>query len=379
MRNNNTIRVLADQYLVDLHDFVDDRIELQTFDPRTESPADFSDYEALLIRTVTPINRRTIAHFSDQLRFIATGSAGVDHVDESVLREREIAFAHAPGCNARSVAEYVFTGLLIWAERTDHSLKDHSLAIIGMGNVGTAVLELARHFEMECICYDPPRAERDPNFASATLDDVRQADILTLHTPLTDSEESDYPTKHWFSKARMADTRFQMVINAARGGIIDESFLNTALDASDVQSVILDVWENEPQFDCKMAQRALFSTPHIAGYAIESKRRATKMICDSLYDFFDLAPVSSTVETEIERHTDLNDTSLESVLMTVHPLFRYHKALRNLCESPQDRASKFAKLRTDMPLRHEFGYLRVDAELLEQYPALTKLDITSID
>jgi erythronate-4-phosphate dehydrogenase len=369
------IRVAADQYLVDLEDFTDDQVELITYDPSEENWSAINEFDALLIRTVHPVDHQAIQHFPPNLSFVATGSAGYDHVDRKALKDHNITFAHAPGCNAQAVAEYVLTAIIIWATQQHRPLDQLSLGIVGMGNVGQAVEQLANQLGISTRGYDPPREQREPSFNSVSLKKVLDTDILTLHTPLTTPEESDYPTHHWFNEKRIGQQKFALIINAARGGIVNEAYLDQKMERQEVKNAILDVWENEPHFDCQRAASLLYSTPHIAGYSLESKRRATQMICHALYHHFGLDPVDTPIQTTREYvHFDSNEP-LISMLHQVHPIKNYDHALRDLCQQPDTRAQGFARLRTGMPLRHEYQFMTLDPEILNQYPVLKQLGI----
>ncbi|HKK45138.1 MAG TPA: NAD(P)-dependent oxidoreductase, partial [Balneolaceae bacterium] len=257
------INVLADQYLHNIQSYLPENINLILFDPTKRLPPELSYAEAMLVRTVININAQTMSEIPASLKFIGTASAGTDHVDIDYLQKNGVRFADAAGCNARSVAEYVATALLIWAETRKKDLSKLSMGIVGVGHVGTQVVKLLEKLGITTIPYDPPRSLRENNFDSATLDELLSADMLSFHTPLT--YKGDYPTFHWLDKEKLTGREFQLVINSSRGGVIDEKELLKSIKAGNVRDIIIDVWENEPEFSLTTAQKAFIKTPHIAG------------------------------------------------------------------------------------------------------------------
>jgi erythronate-4-phosphate dehydrogenase len=163
------ITVLADKYLYQLSFFLPPAVRLRLYDPHTDWPPRLDDIDALLIRTVNKIDESTLKFLPDSLKFIGTGSAGTDHVDTDLLDRQGIMFASAAGCNAWSVAEYVATVLLIWAEKKDQKLSQKTVGIIGAGNVGSALQKLLKAMGVPFIVHDPPRAEKEYTFTSATF------------------------------------------------------------------------------------------------------------------------------------------------------------------------------------------------------------------
>src|SRR6056297_79671 len=99
--------VLADKYLYNLESHIPDNVNLRRYDPSAGIPVDLEELDALLVRTTNEINSKTLPNIPSSLKFIGTASAGSDHVDMDYLEKKGITFTNAPGCNARSVVEYV--------------------------------------------------------------------------------------------------------------------------------------------------------------------------------------------------------------------------------------------------------------------------------
>ncbi|MCW9707746.1 4-phosphoerythronate dehydrogenase [Fodinibius salsisoli] len=368
------ITVFADQYLYEIDSFLPESVDLRLYDPAQGLPKNLHKAHALLIRTVNAITPQTLPEIPEKLTFIGTGSAGTDHVDQSYLKEQGITFANAAGCNARSVAEYVITSLLLWAEKETESLQDLSVGIIGVGEVGTQVEQQLEKLQMSTICYDPPREERESPFRSSSLEEVLSADILTFHTPLV--SDGNWPTYHWLNEKKLSSRQFRLIINTARGGVIDEQSLLQSHQNKNVSNFILDVWEDEPDLRPSTAEEAFFKTPHIAGYSIQAKQNASKFIADPLIEHFDLSTAPSKGQTEgqtIEGTVD-NFGSLGELLHQLHPLKKYEARLQHILNNHRDqRGELFNKLRAEFPLRNEFSHIQLPASYFDRFPVLTDL------
>lgn len=368
------INVLADQYLYNIRSYLPENINLMLFDPAKGFPSKIDSSQALLIRTVIPVNKQTLPKIPQNLQFIGTGSAGSDHVDTEYLRRNGISFADAAGCNARSVAEYVATALLIWAEKKNRNLEQLSVGVIGVGNAGRSVIRLLKKLGISTVAYDPPREIRDSTFDSASLNDVLECDILSFHTPLIFAGK--YPTYHWLDAQKLSAFSFQLVINAARGGVIFEQPLRKAFETEKVKDFILDVWENEPKFNLKSAEQAFIKTPHIAGYSVQAKENASRLVADALLDYFDLPrPSRKSNQQKIVFDEPISKfETLSELLVELHPIKRYESELQKIINKhPEEKGERFNKLRGEFPLRNEFQHIFLAAPYFEKFPVLKEL------
>lgn len=366
------IKVIADQNLYKLEEFLPGEVELTTYDPNNGLP-DTTGFDALLLRTVSKLTPETYPNIPPSLKFIGTGSSGTDHVDIPYLESNNVHFADALGNNARAVAEYVMTGLLLWREEKNKNLKDYTYGIVGVGKAGTAVAEILHDFGLKTVLYDPPRTERDPDFISATLEEVLNCDVLTFHVSL--SESGKHATWHWLNERKLAGRNYELIINASRGGVIEEHAVKEGMDSCSIKDIIIDVWENEPDFDPEFAKRAFIATPHIAGYSEQSKLNASKMICEQLCQFFGLIcpPTKELYPYKKIKPANLS-YSLRDLLLKLHPVKEYDAVLRDLSNRP-DKIILFQKLRTDRPYRFEYGFLRLEPEFLNGFGDLKKLGV----
>ncbi|MDE6160031.1 MAG: 4-phosphoerythronate dehydrogenase, partial [Muribaculaceae bacterium] len=227
---------------------------------------------------------------------------GTDHIDLPWCSARGIAVANAPGCNAPAVAQYVFGAI---AALKPDFIGDLTIGIVGVGHVGRIVERWARSLGMRVLRCDPPREHAEGGDGWHTINEIaREADVITIHTPLT--TDAPYATRHIINESWLASlVRRPLLINAARGAIIDTPALVSAIDKGLIGRTAIDCWEGEPCISDALLQRADVATPHIAGYSREGKWRASQMILDSLTAFFGLphialreqapAPVPETV------------------------------------------------------------------------------------
>ncbi|MEX2364219.1 MAG: 4-phosphoerythronate dehydrogenase, partial [Balneolaceae bacterium] len=287
------INILADQNLYKADQFIPENAKLTLYDPQYGIPT-LDGFDAFLVQTVTFLNKETLPKPAKTIKFIGTGSSGIDHIDKNYYEKKGIFVADAKGCNANAVAEYVITVLLLWREKFQPEKNIGKVGVIGAGKAGSAVIRLLQKFGIEYLAYDPPKAERESSFESATLEQVLDCEILTFHVPL--NNHGNHPTFHWLNEEKLSGRSFELIINAARGGVVDEQALMSAKARKEIKQFVLDVWENEPDFNADAAQSAFIATPHIAGYSEQSKVNATKIICDKLADFFELEKVSTSHE-----------------------------------------------------------------------------------
>lgn len=229
------------------------------------APEDFNnasvrDKDALVVRTRTICNAALLDGSS--VKKIATATIGLDHIDLTYCAANGIEVYNAPGCNAPAVAQYVLAGIAATGIKTGATI-----GIVGVGNVGSIVNRWARYNGFKTLLCDPPLG------LPTSMEEIAQkADIITFHTPL---DESTY---------HMADEQFfdslklrPLIINAARGAIVDSEALIKALKMGQVSGAIIDCWEGEPCISRELLDMATIATPHIAGYSLEGKRRATAM------------------------------------------------------------------------------------------------------
>ena len=272
------MKLVADRVMVDAAEAFAPYGEVRLMDGRSLTATDLTDTDALLVRSVTRVNRELL--HDSPVRFVGTATAGTDHIDLQYLESRNITFASAPGCNSRAVGEYVLACVLAFAAQSRRATSDLRVGIIGCGHAGTAAQDLLEAIGVGCLRHDPPRAAREGQPGFVDFERVLHADVVSLHVPLI--ADGAHPTRGLLdAKALAAMPAGSLLINAARGGVVDEQALGAALDAGMLRAAI-DCWEGEPQINLPLLDRAWVATPHIAGHSVDARRRATVQIRDAL-------------------------------------------------------------------------------------------------
>jgi len=240
--------------------------------PQEITAASVRDADALIVRTRTRCDATLLE--GSRVKIVATATIGTDHIDMPWCHDAGITVANAPGCNAAAVAQYVMASIATLAFRP---VSQYTLGIIGVGHVGSIVERWARALDMNVLICDPPRQRRgdDGNWCTAAHI-ARHADIVTLHTPLT--ADGDDATYHLVNDSFINSLRrAPVIINAARGAVVDTPALIKGLQNGRVKDAVIDCWEGEPAIDPTLCALSAIATPHIAGYSREGKIRATAM------------------------------------------------------------------------------------------------------
>jgi erythronate-4-phosphate dehydrogenase len=244
------------------------------------------DADALLVRTRTKCTEDLLKGTS--VKFIGTATIGFDHIDTEYCRKQNISWTNAPGCNSSSVQQYIAAALLKMSSEFRFDLKDKTIGIVGVGNVGSKVEKFARIIGMNVLLNDPPRARREGEKKFISLGKILyESDIVTLHVPLSCvGEDSTYHLfgSHSFKKMKKG----AWFINSSRGEVTDTPALKKMINSGKPGGVILDVWENEPDIDLELMSKTFLATPHIAGYSTDGKANGTSMIVNSLARQFNL-------------------------------------------------------------------------------------------
>jgi len=340
---------------------------------------ELADAQALMVRSVTKVNASLLS--GTAVKFVGTATAGTDHVDQAWLDEAGIGFSAAPGCNAIAVVEYVFSALLMLAERDGFTLKDRTVGIVGVGNVGSRLQARLEAWGVRTLLCDPPRAERGDAGDFRPLEAlVREADILTFHTPLF--KEGPYKTLHLADDALISALKpGAILINACRGAVVDNAALLTRLEAGQDLSVVLDVWEPEPDLNVELLKRVDIGTPHIAGYTLEGKARGTTQVFEAFSDFIghrqQVALDTLLPAPEFGRitlHGPLDQPTLKRVAHLVYDVRRDDAPLRKVAGIP----GEFDKLRKNYLERREWSSLYIQCDDAEAASLLHKLGFTAV-
>jgi len=261
--------------------------------------------DALIVRNRTQVRGELLAALS-RCRVVGRLGVGLDNIDVPGCEARGMRVIPATGANALSVAEYVIASAMLllrgayqhtgavaagqWprpALSNGREVGGKTLGLIGFGSIGQLTATLARALGMTVIAYDAMMDRDHPAYAAlgvapAGLDElIASSDVISLHVPLVDG------TRNLFDARRIAAMkRGAVLINSARGGIVDEVALAAALKSGHLGGAAIDVFGHEPLpaathfADCPN----LLLTPHIAGLSVESNERVSFLIADKVLE-----------------------------------------------------------------------------------------------
>ena len=288
-------QVIIDKGIPFLEGVFPPEIDVRYLSPEDITPETVRCADALFVRTRTQINKELL-HGSN-VRFVATATIGFDHIDQDYCREAGIHWVSCPGCNAQAVCDYV--------EEAISSIKSGenalTIGIVGYGHVGKLVAQMAQRRGYQVLLSDPPLG------IGMSLEQLAPlCDVLTFHTPLT--REGEYPTYHLCDETILRLCKPNtLLINAARGGVIDEQALLSCLSplASSPHRLIasIDCWENEPNLNQELLKKVDLASFHIAGYSIQGKMNASEMCLKAFCEFFSL-PILSINKKAVPLHGD---------------------------------------------------------------------------
>lgn len=316
--------------------------------------------DALVVRSVTRVNGALLD--GSRVKFVGTTTAGTDHIDEDWLAQAGIGFSAAPGCNAIAVVEYVFSALLLLAQRDGFSLRDKTVGIIGVGNIGGRLHLRMKALSVQTLLCDPPLAEAGAPGDWQPLEKlVMEADVLTFHTPLT--RTGRHATWHLVDERlleALPDNR--ILINACRGSVVDNAALLRVLEGGKLLSVVLDVWEPEPKLLLPLLDRVDIGTAHIAGYTLEGKARGATQVFDAYSIFLgrdiraNLPPLP--VVKCIRLHNAIDEEALRLLAHLVYDVQRDDIQLRRAA----GLSGEFDRLRKTYYQRREWSSLCVETD-----------------
>ncbi|OHY93092.1 4-phosphoerythronate dehydrogenase [Vibrio rotiferianus] len=307
---------------------------------RTLTVDDLVDVDALMIRSVTKVNAELISK-ANKLKFVGTATAGMDHVDQALLQEKGIFFTAAPGCNKVGVAEYVFSVMMVLAQQQGFSVFDKTVGIIGAGQVGSYLEKCLKGMGINVLINDPFKQEEgDSRIFTPLAELIERSDIITLHTPIT--KDGPYPTHHLIDEKVLNGLRSdQILINAARGPVVDNQALKQRLLKNDGFTAALDVFEFEPEVDMELLPLLAFATPHVAGYGLEGKARGTTMIFNSYCEFLnnelrahasDLLPTAPVPTMVLDRAWD--EATLHNITQLIYDVRKDDALFRREISKP---------------------------------------------
>ncbi len=330
---------------------------------RTFTPALVRDCDALLVRAVTRVDARLLE--GSRVRFVGTATSGLDHVDAGWLASRGIALATAHGANATAVAEYVLSAIAGLADEAGTATDGLTVGIVGLGAVGSRLAARLPGLGCRALACDPPRERAGDSGPFVALDTLlTQADVVTLHVPLTGAGPD--ATRHLLDARRLALLRpGAILVNAARGEILDEA---AALAGRPDLRLVIDCWAGEPVWSQATLQAARIATPHIAGYTLEARVGATRLLHGALARHAGREvpwplPASALPAVATVTADEVADPAAGAGrwLLRCYDVRRDAGLRSGLGRPPAERAALFDRLRRERALRHEFAHQRLRA------------------
>lgn len=323
--------------------------------------ADLRTADALIVRSVTRVDDDLLD--GTGVTFVGSATIGTDHIDREALRRRKIGFAHAPGCNANAVSEYVVAALLaVRRQSGSDTLSPGPVGIVGFGNVGARTTTKLRALGVDVKVCDPP-VQRTGRVAEPFVDLqtlLDQCPTISLHVPLV--REGPDPTAGMLNMERLE--RPELVINTCRGGVMHETVLQDTGTLA-----VVDTWIGEPDIDWSLLEGpVVLGSPHVAGYSLEGKIRGTRAMHGALARHLGQTPTWSGATEMGEPQglqvslADVDDEldALEQVIQQVYDIEQDNSRLRKVAKLPWgQRGPGFRALRSGAPRRREFEHYRV--------------------
>lgn len=341
------IKITADSVIPFLNGVLDPYADVQYIHGTKIRHEDILDSDALIIRTRTKCDREMLEGTS--VRLICTATIGTDHIDLDYCKQAGIEVHNAAGCNAGGVMDYVFSALYGTASREAINLENAVLGIIGVGNVGRKIEQMAEYLGFRVLRCDPPRAAAEGPEGFCSLDELlAKSDIVTMHTPLNEQTQGMANEKFF---AKMKPGAF--FINASRGEVMNEEALLKAIDK--LGPVIIDTWNNEPNINMELLEKAAIATPHIAGYSLQGKQNGTSAAVRALakyygikdlYDFYPKSDHKDFIPLKLDLK-DMNQGERASVLQYNYPIFTDDFMFRR-------QPDNFENMRSEYQYRREF-------------------------
>ncbi len=279
-------------------------VDVKTKLPKEELLRVVKDYDGLIVRSGTKVTAEVIAA-AERLKVVGRAGSGLDNVDTPAATRRGIVVMNTPGGNTVTTAEHTMAMMCSMTRRIPQAmaslkggkwekerfmgveLYNKTLGIVGIGQIGGYLAKLAQGMAMNVVAYDPYLAEErahEMGVEVVSLDDLfRRADIISVHTPLT-AETRSLLNAAAFEKMKPG----VMIVNCARGGIINETDLAEALKTQKVAAAAFDVFEDEP---VKPGHPLLeldnfIATPHIGASTTEAQENVAVGIAEQIVDYF---------------------------------------------------------------------------------------------
>ena len=335
--------------------------------PGSETTAEVvKNADAIITRTRTKCNKEILE--GSKVKFIATATIGFDHIDTEYCKHAGIEWTNAPGCNAESVNQYISSALFSYSLQKRVDLKDKTIGIVGVGQVGSRVAKTCEILGMKVLLNDPPRERAEGSEKFVSLKTIQEeADFISFHVPL--NIEGEDATYHLTNEVFLQNLKKKpLLINSCRGEVFDTWAINQSTKSNNISGVIIDCWENEPNLNIDLLKNSDIGTPHIAGYSKDGKANGTKMSVQAISRFFNLGienwepsgvELPENIVIEIDGNQRREYTILAEAVLSTYYIEDDNDNLRT---NPSD----FEKLRGDYPVRREFDSYKISAKNIKK-------------
>lgn len=340
-----SIKILADASLPGLRPLFPAPFSLSLYHNKDQLIDLLPTHDVLLCRSTLPVNAKLLTN--SRIQCVATASSGTDHIDSEYLEQRNIRLFDAKGSNARAVADYVVATLAA------HQPTGKLAGVIGIGEVGSRVVERLHAAGFKVICFDPLKAPHDKHHHYVTLTELTACDVICIHANL--HETAPFPSKHLLNADFMAQLKSGVtLINASRGGIVNE---NALLSTPTKMTYCTDVYCNEPLIDARIIDLATICTPHIAGHSIEAKQAAIIQISQQLHQYFGFtAPICTIEKHDVTATRPICQTTWQDCVLNIYNPMMETQALK----TGKNKHDTFLVQRKAHTQRHDFNRYKID-------------------
>lgn len=347
------MKVVIDNRIPFIRGLLEAEAKVSYLDGNEIGKKDIIDADAIIIRTRTKADKNLLEGTS--VKYVGSATIGTDHIDKEWCNQYGIHCASSPGCNAGSVNQYILSALTVLQNKFNYKTGNTTIGIIGVGNVGTKVAFSASLLGYKVLLNDPPRERREGPGIFVSLEEITEkADIISVHVPLSMAGQD---STHYLINSNLLDKAKNgvIIINTSRGGVVNEEALLNSLNNSKVKASVTDVWESEPDINMELLQKSTIATPHIAGYSLDGKLKATSMILEDFARYFNLPdnikylgnlPPPDSAIIRLKLSPDIYSIIGKAILQT-YPIMDDHNLLLKNPES-------FEEIRNSYGVRREF-------------------------
>ena len=344
--------------------------EVELLPGRSLTASQIKKADILLVRSVTQVNRELLE--GSQVQFVGTCTIGVDHLDQEYLTQAGIVYSNAPGCNANGVVQYDLAALT----HLDKAWMSKSIGIVGCGNVGRRLYKAVSALGVSVKVYDP--FLDDLNLPLCSLEEVLNNQIVCMHAPYT--IDGPFPSRHMLNKNVFKQLPEKAILlNAGRGGTIDNHALLEHMRAGANLRLVLDVWEGEPDICLELLKYTELATAHIAGYGYEGKLNGSSMIFESLLNHLNdtdgasrrmvrhseaLAHCKEVMDELKGDNDELHCETIEQAIADSYDIVADDRRFRSMIRSAQMSSSttvalEFDRYRKTYPIRRELSHFKI--------------------